>query len=146
MISRISWATLALCLILAGTFVTGCDRPTASDATKSGDSASMPAGTILRADPNPVLTGNPDGTTTIIWDTGGNEVAEVYSVEAGNEKLLATGAKGAQEVTWIKPGTTEFRLYNQAGHKLLAQLKVTMSPAEVPPSNLSIKPLSSPSP
>lgn len=141
-----SWAALTLCLILGGAFITSCDHPTASDATKSDGSAPMPAGSILRADPNPILKGNPYGTTTIMWDTGGNEVGEVFVVEAAQEKLFATGAKGSQEATWIKPGSTEFRLYTQTDHKLLAQIKVTMSPPDVPPSNLSLKPASSPSP
>jgi hypothetical protein len=146
MISRISWATLALRLIFGGILITGCDHPTASDATKSDAPPPMPAGSFLRADPNPVLEGNPDGKTTIIWDTGSNDVGEVYAMEADKEKLFASGAKGSQEAASIKPGSTEFRLYTQAGHKLLAKIKVTMSPPAVPPTNLSIKPVSSPSP
>lgn len=146
MISRISWIGLALCLIFGATFITSCDRPTASDATKSGDSAPMPAGSFLRADPNPVLEGNPDGKTTITWDTGGSDVGEVYVMDGDQEKLFASGAKGSQEAASIKPGSTEFRLYTQADRKLLAKMKVTMSPPEVPPSNLSVKPASSPTP
>jgi hypothetical protein len=106
----------------------------------------MSAGISLQADPNPILKGNPNGTTTITWDTGGSDVGEVYVMDGENEKLLASGAKGSKEATSLKPGVTEFRLYTQAGHKLLTQIKVTVSPPAVPPTNLSIKPASSPSP
>jgi hypothetical protein len=149
--SGISWAALALCLIFGGVFITSCDRPTASDATTASASPtprseSATTGVVLRADPNPVPPGNPNGTTTVTWDTGGNDVGEVYVMDAKKEKLFATGAKGSQEAPWITPDSTEFRLYNQADHKLLAKIKVTMSPSDVSPSNLSVKPASSPTP
>ena len=143
--SRISWSVAVLCLILGAAFLTSCDRPTAADATKA-DYTPAPSGSLLSADPNPILTGNPDGKTTITWDTGANDVGEVYLMEADKETLFASGAKGSKEATGIHPGSTEFRLYTQADHKLLGQLKVTMSPSEVPPTNLSLKPAASPSP
>ena len=62
----------------------------------------------------------------ITWDTGSNAVGDVYVGTAGNEKLFASGPKGSQDAPWIAPGSTEFRLYNHADHKLLAQLTVTM--------------------
>jgi hypothetical protein len=98
---------------------------------------------ILQADPNPVPAGNPDGKTTITWNTSSNDVGEVWVGDPANEKLFATGAKGSQEAAWIKPGSTEFRLYTQADHKLMAQLTVTMStdavskPATTPVSSAS---------
>lgn len=121
----------AICVALIGVLITSCDRPTASDATTASSPTSAKvtaaAGVILRADPNPVLSGNPDGKTTITWDTGSSNAAgDVYVVAGGKETLFASGAKGSQEAPWIKPGSTEFRLYNQADHKLLAQLTVTM--------------------
>lgn len=133
-----------LCLALAGLFVTGCDNPTASNSTKSDDST-QPAGPFLRAEPNPIEKGNPDGKTTIYWDTGGSEVGEVYVIEADKEKHFATGPNGSQEATSLSPGTTEFRLYTQANRKLIAQLKVRMSPGAEPPASLQLNP-SSPAP
>jgi hypothetical protein len=83
-------------------------------------------GVIFRADPNPVPPGNPKGRTTLIWDTGSDEVGDVYVVTAGNEKLFGSGRQGSQDAPWISPGSTEFRLYTQEGHKLLGRLTVTM--------------------
>ena len=123
----ISWAALALCLALGGTFITSCSRPTVSEAT-SDFLTPVPGGPILRADPNPVLKGNPDGTTIITWDTGANDVGDVYVGEEDNEKLFASGAKGSQSAPGIKPGATKFRLYTKTDHKLLAELIVTMPP------------------
>jgi len=81
----------------------------------------------LTANPNPVRAGNPEGKTTVTWSTGSNDVGEVYVVDGQNkEKLFATGTKGSAEAAWIKKGSTEFRLYTQGDHKLLAQLTVTM--------------------
>ena len=124
--ARISWGT-AVCLVLAGLFITGCDRPAAESTSSppaSGNDATV-AGAILRADPNPVPSGSV-GTTTIQWDTGSNDDGEVYVGPAGNERIFASGPKGSQDAPWIKPGSTEFRLYKHADHKLLAQLTVTM--------------------
>lgn len=128
--ARLSCA-VAIWFTLGGLFFTSCERPPASDATVASSSPTLrtkstAAGVVLRADPNPVPRGNPNGTTTITWDTGSNDVGDVYVVDGGIEKLFANGAKGSQEAAWIKPGSTEFRLYTQVGHKLLAQLTVTM--------------------
>lgn len=121
----------AFCLALGGPFVIGCDRPAASDATTASLSPtprieSRSTGSSLRADPNPVPVGTPNGKTTITWDTGSDAVGDVYVADAGNERLFASGAKGSQDAPWIPPGSTEFRLYGQSDHKLLAQLTVTM--------------------
>jgi hypothetical protein len=133
--TRISWAA-AISLTLAGLFITSCGRPAAESTV---------AGVVLRADPNPVPSGSV-GKTTIAWDTGGNDVGEVYVGPAGNETMFASGPKGSQDATWIKPGSTEFRLYNHADHKLLAQLTVTMPSSNAPASNPSATPISSVSP
>jgi len=152
-IVRIFSSTVAIGLTLAGVFVSSCDRPTASDATTASASPTprieaAATGVVLRADPNPVLAGNPDGTTTVIWDTGSKDTAgDVYVVEAGKEKLFSTGAQGSQEASWIKPGSTEFRLYSQTDRKLLAQLTVTMStPPAAPVTSASATPSSSVTP
>ena len=147
--TRISWAA-AICLALGGLFVTGCDRPTASDSTAASSPTSANdvtgAGVVLRADPNPVPAGNPDGKTTVTWVTGSSAVGDVYVGTAGNEKLFASGPKGSQEAPWIAPGSTEFRLYNHADHKLLAQLTVTMPLADASASSPMATPVSSASP
>lgn len=83
-------------------------------------------GVVLRADPNPVPPGDPKGKTMITWDTGSDAIGEVYVVNAGIEKLFSSGRQGTQDAPWIVPGPNEFRLYDQADHKLLAQLTVTM--------------------
>jgi hypothetical protein len=64
-------------------------------------------------------------------------VGAVYVVTDGNERLFATGVKGSKQATGLK-GTTQFRLYTQADHKLMDELKVIMSPSNVPPSSLSL--------
>jgi hypothetical protein len=129
-----------MCLALGGLFVIGCDRP-ASDSTPSSSATprteATAAGVVLRANPNPVPGGTVVGKTTVTWDTGSNAAGDVYVGTAGNEKLFASGLKGSQDAPWIKPGSTEFRLYNHADHKLIAQLTVTMSSSDVPASSLS---------
>ncbi len=120
---------VGICLALGGLFLTSCDRPSASDSTASSSSTANDAaiaGVVLQADPNPVPPGDPKGTTTITWDTGSDAVGDVYVISAGNEKLFASGRQGSQDAPWIQAGSTEFRLYTQADHKLLAQLTVTM--------------------
>jgi hypothetical protein len=117
----------ALCLMLAGLFVIGCGRP-------SPDSTAPPApandatvvGVVLRADPNPVPGGTETGKTTITWQTGSETVAEIYYVSGKDETLFASGARGSKEAPFIRPGSNEFRLYNQGQHKLVTQLIVTM--------------------
>ena len=136
--TRVSWAA-AICLALGGLFVTSCDRPPASDSTASSSPTSANnatvAGVVLRADPNPVLAGNPNGKTTITWDTGNNAAGDVYVGAVGTERLFASGPKGSQDAPWIQPGSNEFRLYNRADHKLLAQLTVTGPPSDAPASS-----------
>lgn len=115
---KILWDT-AVCLTLAGLFLTSCNRSTV-------ESNNATAGVVLRADPNPVPGGSEAGKTTIFWDSGSDAVGEVYVGPTGNETMFASGPKGSQDASWIKPGSTEFRLYNHADHKLLAHLTVTM--------------------
>lgn len=79
----------------------------------------------------------------ITWDTGSDAVGEVYVVSAGNEKLFASGRQGSQDAAWIQAGSTEFRLYTQADHKLLAQLTVTMPSSDASANKLSATPPSS---
>jgi hypothetical protein len=136
--TRISWAVV-ICLTLGGLFITSCERPPASDSTESPTPASANdatvAGLFLRADPNPVPTGNGNGKTTITWNTGNGTAGDVYVGPVGTEKLFASGPKGSQDAPWIQPGFNEFRLYTRADHKLLAQVTVTMPSSEVPASS-----------
>jgi hypothetical protein len=146
--TRIFWAAV-MCLALGGLFVIGCNRP-ASDSTASSPATprteAIPAGVVLRADPNPVPGGTVAGKTLIRWKTGSDAVGDVYVGTVGNETLFASGPKGSQNAPWIKPGSTEFRLYSHADHKLLAQLTVTMPSSDVPASNPSATPVSAASP
>lgn len=146
---RISLA-LVICLTLAGLFVAGCDRPAPADSTSSSSPASgnetLVAGVIFSADPNPVPPGNPKGRTTISWDTGSDAVGEVYVVNAGTEKLFASGRQGSQDAPWIQAGPNEFRLYDQADHKLLARLTVTMIVPDSSGNKTSAAPSSSRTP
>jgi hypothetical protein len=144
--TRISW-TAAICLTLASFFITSCNRSAESTSSPptSGNDTTV-AGAVLRADPNPVPGGSELGKTTISWDTGSDAVGEVYVGPTGNETIFASGPKGSQDAPWIKPGSTEFRLYHHADHKLLAQLTVTMPSSNAPASNPSATPISSDSP
>jgi hypothetical protein len=146
--TRISWAA-AICLTLTGLFITSCGRPTAeptSSSPTSGNDTTIAGGVVLRADPNPVPGGSGVGKTTISWDIGGGAVGDVYVGGAGNETLFASGTKGSTDAPWIAPGSTEFRLYNHADHKLLARLTVTMPSSNVPASSPSATPVSAASP
>jgi hypothetical protein len=134
-VTRISWAA-AIYLALVGLFITSCDRPTAE---------SNVAGVVLRADPNPVPSGSV-GKTTIVWNTGGNDAGDVYVGTAGNEKIFASDSEGSQDAPWIQPGSTEFRLYSHADHKLLAQLTVTMPSSDATASSPSTTPIPAASP
>jgi hypothetical protein len=119
---------VGICLAFGSLLIAGCDRPPAPDSATSSSAASDAplTGAVLRADPNPVPPGDPKGKTTITWDTGSDAVGEVYVVNAGAEKLFGSGRQGTQDAPWIVPGANEFRLYDQADHKLLAKLTVTM--------------------
>lgn len=146
--TRTSWAA-GMWLALGGLFIIGCDRP-ASDSIASSSATprtkATAAGVILRADPNPVPAGTVVGKTTITWDTGSDATGDVYLINAGNERLFANSPKGSQDAPWIAPGSTEFRLYNHADHKLLAQLTVTMPLADASASSPMPTPVLSPSP
>jgi hypothetical protein len=141
---------VAICLALGGLFGTGCKRPPAPDATvaspttPANDAAAVVS--VLSADPNPVPGRGVDGKTTITWATGSPAVGDVYAGPLGNETLFATGPKGYQVAPWIKPGSTEFRLYNHADHKLLAQLTVTMPSSDASADSPMATPVSSASP
>ena len=136
--SRLTWSAV-ICLALGGLLAAGCG-PSASDSSTSGlESQKEDEETFLRANPNPVLGGESSGKTTVTWNTKSNDVGEVYIVADGDEKLFATGVKGSKEATGLKE-TTKFRLYTQAGHKLVDELKVVMSASDVPPSHLSLAP------
>jgi hypothetical protein len=119
----------AICLVLAGLLIVGCGRPspesTASSSPAPADNATV-TGVVLRADPNPVPGGTEPGKTTITWQTGSEAVADIYYVSGTDETLFASGARGSKEASFIRPGSTEFRFYNQGQYKLVTQLIVTM--------------------
>lgn len=148
LVTRISWAA-ALCLTLS--FLNAsCERPAVSDSTTASTPAATTdatvAGAFLRADPNPVLSGNPNGRTTITWATGSDAVGDVYVVGTGGEKLFGSGSEGTQDAPWIPVGSTEFRLYSQPDRKLLAKLTVTMPSSDSSANRPPGTPASSASP
>ena len=119
----------AICLVLACFFAGGCGRPSPDSTASSPPApAEIPTvtGVFLKADPNPVPGGTEKGKTTITWQTGSEAVADIYYVDGTDETLFASGARGSKEAPFIRPGSTEFRLYNQGQHKLVTKLVVTM--------------------
>src|SRR2546430_17683890 len=57
---------------------------------------------FLRAIPNPVPLTGAQNPTTIVWDTGDGSAGEVYVTPPGERTtLLAEGAFGWQEISWI---------------------------------------------
>lgn len=145
----ISWR-VSICLTLACLSIAGCEPPPTSnsDATSPQTTTMDPTidGVILRADPNPVPPGNPNGKTTISWATGSDSVGDVYVAGGGKETLFASGTEGSQDAPWIHPGSNEFRLYRQDDRKLLAKLIVTMPTSDAAPNKKPAASVSSPSP
>lgn len=117
-----------ICLVLAGLFVVGCGRPSPDSTASSSAPADNPTvtGVVLKANPNPVPGGTETGKTIITWQTGSEAEADIYYVSGTEETLFATGPRGSKEASFLRPGPTEFRLYNQGQHKLVTQLIVTM--------------------
>jgi hypothetical protein len=122
-----------LVAVLVGTLIVylGWFRGKHSLGTESEPAvtATKPTATIT-ASPNPVPASSEKfGTTTISWDTGSDEVGEVYvSVNGGDEKRFSGSLKrGSQEAAWIGPKASfEFRLYAGREHKvILASVLVT---------------------
>ena len=118
----------AICLVVCF-FVVGCGRPspdsTASSPPAPADKPTV-TGVVLKADPNPVPGGTETGKTIITWQTGSEAEADIYYVSGTEETLFATGPRGSKEASFLRPGPTEFRLYNKGQHKLVTQLTVTM--------------------
>ena len=75
----------------------------------------------ITADPNPVPVGSGLGQTKISWATSAGGDAEVcVSRDGAAEQLLARGASGSVEVSWIAAGSSyEFRLYSKDGSRRL---------------------------
>ena len=137
----------ALCLMLAGLFVISCGRPS-PDSTVSPPPApeNSVAGVVLRADPNPVPSGTEIGKTTITWQTGSESAADIYYINGKDETLFASGPRGSKEAIFIRPGSNEFRLYNQGQKKLVTQLIVTMPGSAASESSTPATPAESASP
>jgi len=86
----------------------------------------------LRAFPNPVPSGEGDGTTTITWNTGGGTVGQVYvSADGKEESIFGHSPQSSSTADWIKTGSTyQFRLYTGTERgKLLAETTVTRNEA-----------------
>jgi hypothetical protein len=139
----------ALGLLLSCYGLTGCDdsanttatgTPTPASTTTTTSATAAPATVAssplpsftpgipaLRADPNPIRSDRAPGKTMISWQSGSEELSEIYLVEPTGERLFARGAFGSAEAPWISVGTTRFRLYRGTEHKeVLAELTVTM--------------------
>ncbi len=122
----------ALLVVILGFVLSACGASHHSTQAKnknsSAEEAKVPNGAAtIKADPNPVPPGGELGTTTITWDTGGNESGQVFvAKDDGPEKLFGTGASGSSEVKWIRIHTRyEFRLYEGTQHdKLLGKVQV----------------------
>jgi hypothetical protein len=147
--AKLASALAALGLLLSCYAVTGCgdseNTSAAGSPTPSTTSAATatatpstvasipspsftPGAPGLRADPNPVRAERAPGKTMISWQSGSEDVSEVYLAEPGGERLFARGAFGSAEAPWINVGSTRFRLYRGTEHKeLLAELTVTMT-------------------
>jgi hypothetical protein len=117
---------LILCLSFILFGAVSCNRSSSSAREKGGTAASENSSATISASPNPIPPGPKLGTTTINWDTGGEE-GEVYVSDQGKEKLVASGQEGSQTIDWIKPHMKyEFRLYKGSAHKeMLAKVEVT---------------------
>jgi hypothetical protein len=115
---------LSLALVLFA--MVSCNRSPSSATEKEGTAATENSSATISASPNPVPAGPKLGTTTITWDTGGGD-GQVYVIEEGTEKLMASGRQGSQTIDWIKPHVKyEFRLYKGSEHKdVLAKVHVT---------------------
>ena len=127
---------MTVTVVLGLFLVTSCDRSKGPDgAGGPSDGAGNSSLVVLRADPNPIPPSRTAGKTTITWTSGSEAAADVFVGPVGNERLFASGPEGSQEAAWIRPGTTEFRLYSNPDHKLLAELSVTMLPSGAPTSS-----------
>jgi hypothetical protein len=77
---------------------------------------------FIKANPNPVATGEGPGKTTISWDTSGKASwGQIYvSPDGKPEKLFAEGERGSKEAPWIQASMTyEFRFYAGTERKTL---------------------------
>ena len=117
--------TIAILLPLL--FFAGCGPSKNPEANALAASPVATAATIT-ASPNPVITGEGSGTTTITWNTGDGTPGQIYVSEDGAaERLFVEGATGSTPAAWIQAGKTfEFRLYDGNEHaKVLAKTQVT---------------------
>jgi hypothetical protein len=108
-------------------FFAACGPSKSPEANASAASPAAPAA-MITASPNPVITGEGPGTTTITWNTGDGSMGQVYVSEDGKaESLFATAPTGSAPAPWIAAGKTfEFSLFAGAEHtKVLAKTRVT---------------------
>ena len=116
-----------IAILLPLFFFAACGPSKNPEANASAASPAAPAATIM-ASPNPVITGEGSGTTTITWNTGDGTTGQVYVSEDGApETLFTAGSTGSAPAPWIQAGKTfEFRLYAGTEHaKVLAKAQVT---------------------
>jgi hypothetical protein len=108
-------------------FFAACNSSKNPEANVPSASPGASTATIT-ASPNPVHTGERNGTTTITWNTADGIAGQVYvSVDGSPEGLFATGSQGSAPAPWIQAGKTfEFRLYAGTEHAtVLAKTQVT---------------------
>jgi hypothetical protein len=132
------WFFLSWLIAATSLGVISCDQKTPttskSETTSSSPKPADVPGAILAASPNPVPAVPSPGKTTITWNCGSDDAADVYVISPAGEKLFAAGAKGSQEAPWISPGSTTFQLRRHSDNATLAELKVTMPGAPASPS------------
>jgi ABC-type transport system substrate-binding protein len=108
-------------------FFAACGPSKSPEANASAASPAAHAASIT-ASPNPVTTGEGNGTTTITWNTGDGATGQVYVSEGGGaEAVFAEAPTGSTPAPWIAAGKTfTFRLYAGTEHaKALAETQVT---------------------
>ena len=108
-------------------FFAACNSSKNPEANVPSASPGASTATIT-ASPNPVHTGERNGTTTITWNTADRSTGQVYvSVDGSPEGMFAAGSQGSAPAPWIQAGKTfEFRLYAGTEHAtVLAKTQVT---------------------
>jgi hypothetical protein len=119
--------TIAILLPLFFFPACGRSKHPEAEANTSVASPAASAATIA-ASPNPVITREGTGTTTITWNTGDGTAGQVYvSADSAPEAIFAAGSTGSVVAPWVQEGKTfEFRLYAGTEHaKVLAKTRVT---------------------
>ena len=96
---------------------------TATDSAQ-GQTSDAP---VITAKPELVTMSGGSGSTEIHWDTGNGSMGFVFVTGPDQKPMLfASGAKGTQLVSWIRPAKYVFQLYKDKDRRsLLATVTVT---------------------